>query len=858
MSRCRSLLKARVVLAGCAWSVAGVLAAGPLLASPGVAVAADAGSSAVTVTGNGPFSSLKLTVSQTAGLIDQVVKVSWSGAAPTQTGFSANYLQIMQCWGDDPAGPTRDHCEFGNSNDNRGGPQVTTRQLDAGDTFKDPAEKQVATPDNPYNYLPFQSAMWEDDPASPGHEIHPTVSGSHADLGTLFDSQTTNELPFNSTGADGRGESYFETLTGAEAPGLGCGSTSTDPQGNAWTPKCWMVIVPRGDTEVTGKPATEYSTLGLATSPLSASNWANRLVIPLDFTPIGLDCPLGSPEQRTSGQEIAAEAVSRWQAQLCKQSGTVFSYAKTSDDAARRQLLSPAPGLDFITQPVPTSTAGSSGVLYSPLAVSGAVIAFNIDYTLNGSTALKPLAGQRVPQINLTPRLVAKLLTQSYLQGAPAFDPSITQNPHNVQGLTYDPDFAAANPGLSGLNHGGGDVLMPFAPSDLTQELWSWINGDADARAFLDGAPDPWGMTVNPNYLKLTDTALPNTFPKQDPYCQPAGLDHPGQPPLCTLDARPYANDLHDAARSAARGDSLTRSQYDPTAIPPHYTKAPPQISGAVSVMAFTDAATAARYSLPVARLRNSAGQYVAPTTASLTAGVAGMVPSGVDGVLAPNPQATDPAAYPLTSITYAATVPANISAAARTSYADFLQYAVTGGQQPGVDVGTLPFGYAPLTQQLITQAINAEISLRNYTAPTSGSPSPTKSRPQPPPTLTKPRPTTKSPAPTSTHAPVASPPITSSSQSNPTSGPATSAVESTAPASAPASPSSTVTRTPTAPPSPSVAASTAASQPIAEVRRTPAVSGGSRYLFAIVLALGGLCALSGPTLLRFGGRRRQ
>jgi hypothetical protein len=35
-------------------------------------------------------------------------------------------------------------------------------------------------------------------------------------------------------------------------------------------------------------------------------------------------------------------------------------------------------------------------------------------------------------------------------------------------------------------------------------------------------------------------------------------------------------------------------------------------------------------------------------------------------------------------------------------------------------------------------------------------------------------------------------------------------------------------------------------------------VSGGSRYLFAIVLALGGLCALSGPTLLRFGGRRRQ
>jgi hypothetical protein len=858
MSPRRSLLKARIVLASSAWMVAGVLLTGPLLASPAVAVADDSGSSAVTVVGAGPFSSLKVTVSQTTGLIDQVVKVSWSGAAPTQTGFSADYLQIMQCWGDDPAGPTRDHCEFGNSNDNRGGPQVTTRQLDAGDTFKDPAEQQVATPDNPYNYVPFQSAMWEDDPANRGHEIHPTVSGSHADLGTLFDSQTTNELPLNTTGADGTGESYFETLTGAEAPGLGCGSTSTDPQGNAWTPKCWMVIVPRGDTEVTGKPATQYSTLGLSTSPLSASNWANRLVIPLDFTPVGLDCPLGSPELRTSGQEIAAEAVYRWQAQLCKQSGTVFSYAKTSDDAARRQLLSSAPGLDFITQPVPTTTGGSSGVLYSPLAVSGAVIAFNIDYTLNGSSALRPLAGQRVPQINLTPRLVAKLITQSYLQGAPAFDPAITNNPHNVQGLTYDPDFAAANPGLTGLNHGGGDVLMPFAPSDLTRELWSWVNGDAEARAFLDGAPDPWGMTVNPNYLKLTDTALPNSFPKQDPYCQPAGLDHPGQPPLCTLDDRPYANDLHDAARSAARGDSLTRSQYDPTAIPPHYTKAPPQISGAVSVMAFTDAATAARYSLPVARLRNSSGQYVAPTTASLTAGVAAMVPSGVTGVLAPNPQAADPAAYPLTSITYAATVPASLSAGARTSYADFLQYAVTAGQQPGVDVGRLPFGYAPLSQQLITQAVNAEVSLRTYAAPTSAVPSPTKTSPKPSHTPTRSGPTTKSPAPTTTPVPVTSAPTTSSSQPLPTSGPVTSALESTGPGSASATSSSTATATPTAPSSPGTATVTGASQPIAEVRRTSAVAGGgSRYIFAIVLALGGLCALSGPTLLRFGGRRR-
>ena len=30
--------------------------------------------------------------------------------------------------------------------------------------------------------------------------------------------------------------------------------------------------------------------------------------------------------------------------------------------------------------------------------------------------------------------------------------------------------------------------------------LTSYINADPDARAWLDGAPDPWGMVVNPNY----------------------------------------------------------------------------------------------------------------------------------------------------------------------------------------------------------------------------------------------------------------------------------------------------------------------------------------------------------------------
>ncbi|BEP13791.1 hypothetical protein acdb102_21020 [Acidothermaceae bacterium B102] len=860
----------RLAIAGTAWATAAMLAVAPLGAGPAAAATGSVEDSAVTVSGAGPFASLKVTVSQTAGLIDQVVRVSWTGGTPTQVGFAADYLQIMQCWGTDAAGPSRDHCEFGNSADTRGGPQVTTRQLDAGATFADPNETQVATADNPYNYVPFVSHISVDDPAHPGQQTN-TVPGDRTNLGQLFDSQSTNELPLNSTGADGTGEAYFETQTAEEAPGLGCGVVDPDP---TLTPKCWLVIVPRGETEVNGAPSSDNGG-GLVSTPLSASNWANRIVVPLTFTPIGLSCPIGSPEQRTTGQESVLEAAHRWNAQLCKQSGTVYSYSKVSDDSARRQLMSANPGLDFISQPVDPTTTGSDGIVYAPIDITGPVIAFNIDYSAYGATALRPLAGQRVPSINLTPRLVAKLLTQSYLQGAPPLDPSL-DGTHAPQGLTYDPDFFAANPTLTGLNSGGGDVLMPFTPSDAIQQLWAWVDADPDARAFLDGAADPWGMTVNPNYLKVTDAGPPSSFLKQDPYCHVQGIDNTGSqpPPLCTLDDRPYANDMHDTARSAARGDTLSRAQWDPTPPQPHYKKVPPQISGQETVMAFTDAATAARFSLPVAHLQNASGSFVAPTTDALAAGVAAMTPSAVPGVLQANPRITDPAAYPLTSVTYAATRPGALSASARGGYADYLQYAATAGQKPGVDIGELPFGYAPLTPSMVTQALVSSVAIRTFVAPpASSSPAPATTSPaaptkkptvKPTPKATpKPKPVKTTPSPTKT-TPSASP-VTPSSDVPPpiVSPPTLPAPQPLLTTLAPPAPVPTSAATASSAP----AATSAAAQPsgtapalapVAEIRPTPSVkAGGSRYVFIILLAIGGLCALSGPTLLRFGGRGR-
>lgn len=111
----------RVVAAVSALLAALVLALLPLPSATTSAAAADgtAEDSAVTVTGKqgkyDDFSKLKVTVHQTKNLRSQGVRVTWQGGAPTIDGQNAavNFLQIMQCWGDDLTGPDRDQCVFG-------------------------------------------------------------------------------------------------------------------------------------------------------------------------------------------------------------------------------------------------------------------------------------------------------------------------------------------------------------------------------------------------------------------------------------------------------------------------------------------------------------------------------------------------------------------------------------------------------------------------------------------------------------------------------------------------------------------------------------------------------------------------
>ena len=62
---------------------------------------------------------------------------------------------------------------------------------------------------------------------------------------------------------------------------------------------------------------------------------------------------------------------------------------------------------------------------------------FTISYAISGSN------GQPVTTLKLTPLLLAKLLTESYLATAGFGDPALAHNPLNI---TTDPEFNAAQP----------------------------------------------------------------------------------------------------------------------------------------------------------------------------------------------------------------------------------------------------------------------------------------------------------------------------------------------------------------------------------------------------------------------------
>jgi hypothetical protein len=725
-------------------------ATGIIVSTPEPAEAADA--EPVTVKAkdydpdylNSPMPDLEVTFSQTSNLTSQGIVISWKGAAtpsvkPGGLEGGSNFFQVFQCWGDDPTNPSRpdrETCQYGSSL-----AFASTRDGKVEESKVAPEDKKYTVPEigltiPAYTSIPFRSVSGEViSSTTPGVGGVPFRTDVDVNTNQFFTKFTSNELNWIGSGNNGTNSIPFEIQTMLEAPGLGCGkpqyagTTVLSAQG------CWLVFLPRG---------TEENGDAIIRSGLFWESWEHHLAVRLDFKPVGVRCQIGSAERQIAGSELISQAIASWQPKLClEDNGAAFVINSGSDqDAAYKASLTTPSPLAMTSRAYETDDLDTN--VYAPISVSGAAIVFNVDRRASSASGVpenvKESNGVPFTQMNLTPRLVAKLLTNSYVFSLPGGDRSHLGfinfdypggNPHN---LTRDPDFWQINDEdwkYQSLNSPAvADALVPTGRSDIAWAIWSYVFADAEARAFLNGEPDPWGMVVNPWYStnpSLNPTGSGKTYPREDfPKADPVAKESTlqGTPPIVTGEGelnlvayRPYTSDFDRGAYYTLRGDGLVIGGWQADSIPPRWGKANRDLIGSRKVIGISTVGSAAKYTTVTAALRNSAGNFVAPTSESMSAAVSAMTPSKNSAVVefdhgsSQAKSATN--AYPLTMPVYAAINPLMSDATLRATYASLIRYAVQDGQVPGSDLGNLPQGYAPIPETWVTQAMNSASAIQ-------------------------------------------------------------------------------------------------------------------------------------------------
>ena len=729
------------------------LVVGALLTIGGVVIPTQSANAAsdVTITAeeqdpdveNAPFPDLEVKVSQTENLVSQGLELSWKGGKKStvpngQTG-GENFLQIAQCWGDAPtdpafpdapAQPDRTTCQYGayltpgsTRDSNRGASNVIA---DEDVQYTAPREGPFSPA---YTSIPFRGSSGKPEDVvenvkdgkrvldAAGNPVTTDVNSNQ-----FFTQFTSNEVNWAGTGSDGTGSAKIELQTAVQSTGLGCGTPVTGADGVVTGSSCWIVVIPRGMSDE-GESANIQS-------GLLWDNWKHKLAVKLDFRPVGVRCALGAAERLVSGSELIAGAVASWQPTLCNApGGSVYTILTGAESDAAYSANGTETAPLALTSGALVSEQ-TDALAYAPIAVAGVTVAFAVDREPASTASPAETEKERLPftSLKLNPRLVAKLLTNSYLDSLPygadrshVGYKSAASPGSNARNITYDPEFLAINPEWKNqalVSPSLGDMLLPQGRSDGATALWTYVVSDAAAAAFLAGTPDEYGMIVNP-YSSTDEEKNPtgaalelprDEFPKADPIEQAADG---AVAPINLVTWRPYTNNLDASGNLVLAGNGQVLGGWDPQSSPPKYTKAARSLPGVQRVIGLTDTASAAKYQVYTAALLNPAGEYVTPTVDSLTAGAAAMTvstrQSQVYGFDPRSPAAQGAkTAYPLTLPVYAAANPSMTDAGVRASYAAFIRYAATDGQVPGTNPGQLPDGYAPIPAGWKAQALAA------------------------------------------------------------------------------------------------------------------------------------------------------
>lgn len=398
------------------------------------------------------------------------------------------------------------------------------------------------------------------------------------------------------TGPDGTGSAFFEVRDGTRLPALGCGEARA----------CSLLVFESGNS---------FSDDEL---PPGAH------VIPLEFAASPIDCPpVDDFDVRIEGEASSAELFYAWAADRCvAKDRLIIDYTETSSNNARASLL--AGQVDVgVTSLAATpdeiaSVPDSPEIVYAPVNLNAITLGYFI---------IDPVTNERITDLTLSPRLVARLITNTELLD-----------------FFNDPEFQSLNPGHDWPSLGLAPPLLRAERNADTRIVTSWIATDAAAQRFLAGDDTPAVQPAYENY----------------PY---------------PVDA--FENASGDTAYQPRQGqhEVALRTFYGVRPADSGVTR--PSVQGIIGIL---DRPTAERFELPMARLVNAAGAAVAPDDASLLAAFEALAPDD-DGFWGPEVDARDAAAYPLTKVDHAMVALGTTTPLTARAIASTLRFAVGDGQ---------------------------------------------------------------------------------------------------------------------------------------------------------------------------------
>lgn len=739
-------------------------------------------------------------VSNTAELRNrQVINVSWTGAHPTGGTVSAEQfaaassqeypVMLMECRGVDSANvpPAQqlspetcwtatpdERTAWASSNPLWSLDMFNSAANQAPDVNTPPGDPNgCGEPGNDQYWVPYVGADGTNYPIGPDNcsgSMPPEMNNQTASQQLQSSSIIPSDTTYAQSDANGNGSVNFTVETALANATLGCSDAvpcslvvipiegiscaANPPTGQAYS-QCEST-----GTFKPGEPGYQQPNPAPAVTAhywWSGSNWSRRISVPLSFAQEGNVCANNASSTPVGlyGSELMAQATQQWDPHFCLDPKLFpVNHVQTPEPQAKNLLQAGSIEAAIQGEPPPVDPSQPSffttPTVQAPIAVSG----FAISYVVDNSD------GKPYRSLRLDARLLAKLMTESYpgTNNVASGDTAIGQNP---VAIFNDPEFLALNPSykvpgypISPESAPAATLFSILSNSDVLWALTSYINADPEARAWLDGRVDPWGMVVNPAYkgvqLPVDNWPLLDTSTQGPDYIQ--GGTNPclaNAKPASRVPDRPLIDNPQNTLGQVAYNlqFSIAASQvicnYDPTGNLYNMVALGPEQIGARFLLGLVSLPAAEQFGLDTAALQTfvSAGAptkftdpsnrvFTAPSDASLKAAAALLKPDPASGSwqLPYSDFASNPAvagAYPGTMLLSLDVPTTGLPSGDATKLGEYLNFAAGAGQARGNGVGQIPAGYLPLTdanglaQELAyTKAAAADVSAQNATVP--------------------------------------------------------------------------------------------------------------------------------------------